>query len=469
VIPDIVLTHGCIIADDEKERQIMAPYPPLGLLYVAAYLKREGFAVEVLDPTLSSRSELEEQLGQMSPSVIGFYTTFLTRSSVLRIAGVAGELGWVVVVGGPDANAHAEEYLDHGAHVVVYGEGERTMTEVLEVLGDRGREGVQRLEGVAGTVHRNPSGRIIRNQPRELIKNLDDLPWPDRESVDIPAYLSAWREHHGSGPVSMITARGCAFRCDWCSHAVYGQSHRRRSPEACADEVEWLLATYLPDRIWYADDVFTIHHGWLETYASELAARHLKVPFETITRADRMMEPSVVKTLASMGCERLWIGAESGSERLLRDMKRGVTPEQVIQASTMAHEHGIEVGLFLMWGYENEELSDIEATIDMVCRARPDIFLTTLVYPIKGTGYWNKVRDRIVNPKPWAETSDRENRVLGQPDREYYRLADSWLRASVAEVKAATDDPSSAADLAAETAAARARLLKETRMLGLER
>lgn len=465
----MVLTHGCILAEDDKERGIMAPYPPLGLLSVAAYLKREGFAVEVFDPTLGSRSELEEQLRRMSPSVIGLYTTFLTRSSVLRIADVAGALDWTVVVGGPDANAHAEEYLNHGAHVVVFGEGERTMTEVLEEIGGRGQQGARHLDGVAGTVYRSPSGRIVRNQPRELIADLDELPWPDRQSVDIPAYLSAWRKHHGSGPISMITARGCAYRCDWCSHAVYGQSHRRRSPEACADEVEWLLATYRPDRLWYADDVFTIHHGWLESYASELAARHLQAPFETITRADRMMDPTVVKTLASMGCEQLWIGAESGSERLLRDMKRDVTPEQVIRASTMAHEHGIKVGLFLMWGYEGEEISDIEATIDMVSRARPDIFLTTQVYPIKGTGYWEKVRDRIVNPNPWAETSDRENRVLGQADREYYQLADSWLRASMSEIEAATDDPSTAAELAAETAAARTRLLEEGRKLGLVR
>ncbi len=466
--PDIVLTHGCILAEDEKERRIMMPYPPLGLLYVAAYLKREGYAVEVLDPTLGSRSDLEGQLRRMSPSVLGLYATFLTRSSVLQIADVAGDLGWTVVVGGPDANAHAEEYLNHGVHVVVFGEGEQTIAAVLEVLGDRGRQGAQHLKGIAGTVFRDHSGRIVRNQPRELIADLDDLPWPDREAVDIPAYLTSWREHHGSGPISLITARGCAYRCDWCSHAVYGRSHRRRSPGACADEVEWLMATYRPDRLWYADDVFTIHHEWLETYASELATRNLRAPFETITRADRMMDPSVVKTLASMGCERLWIGAESGSERLLRDMRRDVTPEQIIHAAKVAREHGIKVGLFLMWGYEDERMSDIEATIDMVRRARPDVFLTTLVYPIKGTGYWEKVRDRIVNPKPWAETSDQENQVRDRPDREHYRLADSWLRASVSEIEADTDDPSSAAELAAETAAARTRLLQDRRKLGLE-
>jgi hypothetical protein len=181
-----------------------------------------------------------------------------------------------------------------------------------------------------------------------------------------------------------------------------------------------------------------------------------------------MAEPAVAETLASMGCKRLWIGAESGSDRLLRAMRRDVTSEEVIHAAEMARSCGIEVGLFLMWGYEGERIDDIQATIDMVCRARPDVFLTTLVYPIKGTGYWQKVRDRIVNPSPWAETSDQRNGVEGRPGRDHYRLADAWLRASFAETGAGTENPAEAAELAAKTSAARIRLLGERRKLGLE-
>lgn len=241
---------------------------------------------------------------------------------------------------------------------------------------------------------------------------------------------------------------------------------------SCADEVEWLLAEYRPDRLWFADDVFTIHHGWLREFAAILAERRIQLPFETITRADRMMDPEIVKTLAVMGCQRLWIGAESGSRRLLEAMQRGVTPEQVVRAASMARAHGIEIGLFIMWGYESEEFADIEATVEMVRDARPDIFFTTMAYPIKGTGYWNKVNDRIVNPKSWAETSDRENQVRGRPDRSYYRLADDWLRAAVREVdqesRLLTSDPSKATALAKSVAAARTRLL-EARHGGVNR
>jgi radical SAM superfamily enzyme YgiQ (UPF0313 family) len=468
VSADVVLSHGFILDEDEKEQQIMAAYPPLGLLYVAAYLQREGIDVEVVDPTFTTRDHIETRLRQGETAVLGLYTTFMTRASVVRIATVAADIGWTVVIGGPDGAEYAEEYLDHGADVVVVGEGERTMLEILEVVGAKGRGGARKLEGVAGVVFRDESGRVVHNPPRDRIADIDDLPWPARELIDIPAYLEAWRRHHGYGAVNLITARGCAYRCDWCSHTVFGHSHRRRAPAACADEVEWLMATYRPERLWYADDVFNIHHGWLRKFAAELDARGLHAPFETTARADRMTGPEVVETLASLGCERLWIGAESGSQQLLDDMGRGVTPEQVVRAARMAHEHGIEVGLFLMWGYDGERFSDIEATVDMVRRARPDVFLTTVVYPIKGTGYWHKVRDRIVNPKPWAETSDREYRVDGRPGREHYRLADDWLRAAHTEVTTATTDPSEAADLAAETAEARSRLFEERRQLGLE-
>jgi anaerobic magnesium-protoporphyrin IX monomethyl ester cyclase len=450
--PDIVLSHGCILAEDEKERQIMAPYPPLGLLYVAAFLKRAGTTVEVLDSTFSTKDDIETRLRQLPASVLGLYTTSMTRSSVVGIATHAATLGWIVVVGGPDAGFHADQYLDHGAHVVVIGEGEQTVLEVLDRLATGGPH---LLQGVSGTVFRDASGQTIRNSPRPHFSNLDALPFPAREMIDMEAYLGAWRTHHGHGPISVVTSRGCAYHCDWCSHAVFGHTHRRRSPGNCADEVEGLIETYEPDRLWYADDVFTIHHGWLREYATELEKRSIHLPFETITRADRFLDSDTAKTLAEMGCTRLWLGAESGSDRLLKAMGRGVTAAQIIEAARLVRACGIDVGLFLMWGYEDERLADMEATVEMVRQIRPDRFLTTVAYPIPGTGYWKKVQGRVDNPKPWAETSDRENRVEGQPHPRHFRMADTWLRPA-------------ADDLEEEAAAAHAQLVDERRKLGLE-
>jgi radical SAM superfamily enzyme YgiQ (UPF0313 family) len=181
---------------------------------------------------------------------------------------------------------------------------------------------------------------------------------------------------------------------------------------------------------WMADDVFTIHHGWLFQYANELKRRGIKLPFECISRADRL-NPKVVETLAEMGCFRVWIGSESGSQRILDAMERGVTAAEVRSAVVMCKSHGIKTGMFLMWGYEGEELSDIEATIEHVKKTAPDIFFTTVAYPIKGTPYFTEVADRVQSSKPWTIGSDREVRIRGRHSRQFYSFADKLLRSEV--------------------------------------
>ena len=181
---------------------------------------------------------------------------------------------------------------------------------------------------------------------------------------------------------------------------------------------------------WMADDVFTIHHGWLFQYAAELKRRGVKLPFECISRADRL-NLRVVETLAEMGCFRVWIGSESGSQRILDAMERGVTVEQVQTAVALCRSVGIQTGMFLMWGYEGEELSDIEATVEHVKKADPDIFFTTVAYPIKGTPYFSDVANRVEGLKLWKDTSDREFRIRNRHSRQFYKFADKLLRSEV--------------------------------------
>jgi len=207
-------------------------------------------------------------------------------------------------------------------------------------------------------------------------------------------------------------------------------THRRRKPHGVVDEVEWLLNTYGPDMVWIADDVFTIHHGWLRAYAAEMARRGLKVPFECISRADRL-NAEAADLLAELGCFRLWIGSESGSQRILDAMERGVTVEQVQTAIRLCKERGIQTGMFLMWGYEGEELQDIEATIEHVKRTDPDIFFTTVSYPIKGTPYYERIASSLVQLKPWHLASDRELVVQGRHSAKFYEFADRLLKEEV--------------------------------------
>jgi radical SAM superfamily enzyme YgiQ (UPF0313 family) len=437
-VSTVLLTHGYFLAEDEKERQIMKPYPPLGLLYLSAWLKRAGIGVEVFDSTFGTRAALDQRLAAQPGGLLGIYTNLMTRRSVLGIVRAAKLHGWRVVLGGPEGASYPGEYLAAGADVVVIGEGELTMSELIEALA---RSGPHRLHDVHGVAFRDEDGTVVRTAERARIPDVDSLPWPDREAIDHGLYLDAWKTHHGASSINLITARGCPYRCNWCSHAVYGFSHRRRNPSDVADEVQWIIDRYAPDQVWYADDVFTISHPWLASYSAELKRRGIHRPFETITRADRLQSESSVALLRDLGCYRIWIGSESGSQKILDAMQRGVSVEQVRRSCALARAHGIQVGMFLMWGYEGEEIEDIAATVDHVKASNPDIFFTTVSYPIKGTGYFEKVRDRIGLPIAWADASDRDYVIAGRRGKDYYQLADQWLRNEVEAQRVGGTDP----------------------------
>jgi len=436
-VADILLTHGYFLADDEKEREIMKPYPPLGLLSLSAFLKVSGYSVEVYDSTFGTQAELLQRFAQRRGGIVGIYTNLITRRAVLQIIAAASRQGWTVILGGPEGANYPDEYLAAGADVVVIGEGEATLAELLAKLATAS---ARELHGVCGIVFKDDNDAIVRTPERAKIPDLDSLPFPDREAIDHHRYLDVWRKHHGASSINLITARGCPYRCTWCSHAVYGYSHRRRSPSRVADEVAEIVERYNPDQVWYADDVFTISHPWLKNYAQELRARGIHRPFETITRADRLQNDEVAATLRDMGCYRIWIGSESGSQRILDAMQRGVTVEQVRRATQLLQKHGIKVGMFLMWGYEGEEVEDIAATVEHVKLTNPDIFFTTVSYPIKGTAYFDAVKAKVALPIAWAEASDRDYIINGRRSRDYYRLADQLLKSEVARLKTGHDD-----------------------------
>jgi radical SAM superfamily enzyme YgiQ (UPF0313 family) len=418
---DLLLTHGYFLEEDAKELQIMKPYAPLGLLYLSSHLRAGGFSVEIYDSTFGSRADLFRILETETPATLGIYVNLMTRPNAVDIIRRAVACGWRVIAGGPEPANYPVQYLAAGATAVVSGEGELALERLLH---GEPPESIPGLWFLAG-------GHPVHTGSTQLIADLDAQPWPDRERIEMDRYLRAWRDHHGAGSVSVITARGCPYHCRWCSHSTFGKTHRRRSAAGVASEVEWIAGRYRPEQLWIADDVFTIHHGWLDQYAAEMRRRSLRIPFECITRADRM-NARVAAQLAELGCCRVWIGSESGSQRLLDAMERGVSVQQVREAVRQLKESGIQTGMFLMWGYEGEDLSDIEATYEHVQACRPDVFFTTVSYPIKGTPYHDEVSSKLVQLGAWEASTDRNIRIRGRHSRRFYQLADQLLRSETA-------------------------------------
>lgn len=420
---DILLTHGYFLAEDPHERQIMKPYPPLGILYLSSYLKSVGFDVQVYDSTFGSMADFQALIRQKKPSVVGIYVNLMTKHNALKMIPFCKSQGCTVVVGGPDVPYYAENYLAHGADVIVRGEGEYTLADLLPAIA---KLGVNRLHVIAGITFRDENGQIVETDARPQIADLSAHPWPDRDAIDMQKYLDAWQTHHGYSMVSVIHARGCPYTCTWCSHSVFGNTHRRRTPEDAANELLHIKERYNPDRIWYADDVFAINHRWLFAYADALKARGVRIPFECISRADRLNE-QVIDTLVEMGCFRLWNGSESGSQRILDAMQRKVNAEDVQLKTQMLRQAGIETGMFIMLGYKDETIADLQATLDHLRKANPDILLTTVAYPIKGTPYYADIESDVLRSGDWASSSDRDLTVAGRYSRRFYLYATRWL------------------------------------------
>ena len=217
-------------------------------------MKRAGFSLEVFDTTFATRRGFAEFVARERPPVVGIYANLMTRTRALESMAVCKAAGSLVVLGGPEPVNYPAEYLAHGADIVVAGEGESTLEELIPHLA---RHGLNRLDEIAGILYLDADGEVVRTVERPTIRDLDQQPHPDRGAIDLHLYLDAWKRHHGASSVSLITARGCPFTCNWCSHSVFGFSYRHRSPANVADELEEIRSTYNPDQVWYADDVFS--------------------------------------------------------------------------------------------------------------------------------------------------------------------------------------------------------------------
>ena len=427
----ILLTHGYFLEEDEREKLIMKPYVPLGILYISAYLGKNGFDNEIFDSTFSSFEKFKHNLKTNTPGIIGIYTNLMTKLNVLRIIKFirsdAQLSGMKIILGGPEVRNHAAEFLLHGADALVIGEGEATMLQLVKSFSPGGAD----LSQVKGIAFITADKKIVINEDQGLLKSIDELPFPNRNKIDLQKYFDVWKNAHGSSTLSLSTMRGCPYTCKWCSRAVYGGTYRRRSPRLVVDEIVSLQAQYIFDNIWFVDDVFTISHKWLTEFANEIETRKVKVRYEIITRADRMNE-EVIDLLVKSGCFRVWIGAESGSQNVIDAMDRRVDVIQVREMIKLARKKGLEAGTFIMLGYPGETQSDIKETIRHLNDSAPDYFTITLAYPIKGTPLYAETENKFIDPQEWEISTDRDIDFKRTYSRRYYDFALRWVHNEVA-------------------------------------
>jgi anaerobic magnesium-protoporphyrin IX monomethyl ester cyclase len=425
---DILFTHSYFLSFDPKEFKAMMPYPPLGTLCAANVIRDAGFSVALFDSMLAAHEgEITPHIRVHKPRVVVIYDddfNYLTKMCLTRMreaaftmSQIAKKEGCTVIIHGSDAVDHLEKYFAHGADFVICGEGESTLLETINHVLKK-EVSKESIKGLAYT----SDGKLHRNPDRSVVKDLDTLPFPAWDLVEVERYRAIWKKRHGYFSVNMVTTRGCPFHCNWCAKPIYGQVYNTRSPRNVVEEMKLLKQTVNPDHIWFCDDIFGLKPGWVAEFSNEVVSANAVIPFKCLARVDLLLKESAIENLRKAGCATVWVGAESGSQKILDAMEKGTTVDQIYNATRKLKQVGIRVGFFLQYGYPGETREDIDLTLQMVNDCLPDEIGVSVSYPLPGTKFYNNVRAQMRDKHNWTDSQDLAMMFAGTYTPDFYRV-----------------------------------------------
>jgi anaerobic magnesium-protoporphyrin IX monomethyl ester cyclase len=370
-------------------------FPPLGLGYIAAYLKQKGISVEIVDCTFIKQEEALRKIIDSKPKIIGIQSMYSMKEKSLELAKVLRAHCELLVAGGALPTTEPETFLEN-FDIAVVGEGEQTMLEIVnqfKIGGDYSQ--------VKGIVYRGKeTGQIKKTPPRDLKQDLNTFPNPSRELFNNNAYKKYYSKKFGYTTTAIMSSRGCPFSCDFCSKPVFGNTFRARVASNVADEIEEVISLGY-SRIWFADDCFTLDRERLIGICDEIINRGLKIGWECLSRVDTL-DPESVDKMKQAGCLRMFFGIESGNDSVLALMKKQITTKQVLKALFLCNDGGIKAGAFFIVGYPGENDKTVLETIKFASSLPLDYLSFTLPYPIPGTPLYERLNGELISDE-WEE------------------------------------------------------------------
>jgi radical SAM superfamily enzyme YgiQ (UPF0313 family) len=423
----ILFTHSYFLRFDPKQWKAKQPYPPLGTIYAAAVLREQGHSVSLFDTMFAKKpEEIIPRLENEKPDILVIYDdgfNYLTkmcltnmREAAFRMIKLGRQYRCQVIVCSSDSSDHYEKYLDRGANFIVIGEGEITLRELLKKINSHDLD-YRTIEGLAF----QENGKTILTPKRDVWKELDSLPIPAWDLVDLATYRQVWQNHQGYFSLNLATTRGCPFKCNWCAKPIYGNRYHSRSPGNVIHEIQFLLNHYQPDHFWFCDDIFGLKPGWIEEFYRLVIEKKLKFKFRIQCRVDLLLQENTIEWLSRAGCETVWVGAESGSQKILDAMEKGITVEQIYEARRLLGQFGIKTAFFLQFGYLGETQNDIQATLKMLNEVMPDEIGVSISYPLPGTKFYDLVKSDLTQKSNWTDSDELALMFRNTYSPKYYK------------------------------------------------
>lgn len=436
-MPSILFTHSYFLALDPKQQKAGNAYPPLGTLYAAALMRNHNYEVSLFDSMLADSPEQIIPYLKNYPTYLVIYDdgfNYLTkmcltnmRETAFRMSQLGKEFDCTVIICSSDSTDHYSIYLANGADHVIFGEGEMTLLELISQL-----EAKESLQQIPGLAYKTQEG-IFNNGRRNVIRNLDELPFPAWDLVNIDAYKKLWKKKHNHFSLNIVSSRGCTFKCNWCAKPLFGNRYHARSVASVINELKLLVNTFDAEHIWFCDDIFGLKPGWLQEFAETVQKEKLRFRFKIQSRADLLLEKDTVKHLALAGCDEVWIGAESGSQKILDAMDKGTTVEQIYMSRMLLKKFNIRSAFFLQFGYPGETKEDIDSTLKMVMDLMPDNIGISVTYPLPGTKLFEKVNAELKEKTNWQHSDELAMMFTNTYPKEFYKILQRYVHSRYRE------------------------------------
>lgn len=422
----ILFAHSYFYRLDPKQWKAQQPYPPYNTILAASMMEKEGFEVALFDSNLKhSPLEIEPYLQKEQPGYLVIYDdsfNYLSkmcltamREACFEMIRLGKQFGCVVIVSSSDATDHFEKYVEAGADFVLLGEAELTLKELI-----KSSEQKLPLETIEGMVFR-VKNETVKTGKRTILTDLDLLPMPAWDLVEIGDYQKIWQKKYGYFSLNIATTRGCPYKCNWCAKPIYGNRYNSRSPQKVADEIAFLMKTYPVSHFWVCDDIFGLKPGWVKEFKKCLAAKKVKPKLKIQSRADLLLKEDSIQDLVEAGLDEVWMGAESGSQKILDAMDKGITTPEIEKSTRLLKQKGVKVAFFLQYGYLGEHWEDIEKTLSMVKKLLPDDLGISVSYPLPGTGFHEKVKAELQTKQNWEHSNDLAMMYQATFSPEFYR------------------------------------------------